>query len=278
MPDLPEGILIRDLVSMDDFLACLAMQDETWGSEFAERVPPAILRVAQYIGGVNAGAFDDAGVMIGFVFGMTGVRDGMLVHWSDMLAVRQTYRDHHIGAALKEYQRRKVAALGVQRMMWTYDPLVARNAHLNINRLGAIPAEYVPDMYGSGTGSALHGSLPTDRFIVSWDLGRDHTPVSSADAARTDDAQLPLANPVDSSGVPRFDAAVRGSTGDVRVQIPRDLQDEQRAGGERPLHWRLAVRDSIVPLLARGHRVTRFVPASGDRHPYYVLGAAEPGR
>ena len=75
--------------------------------------------------------------MLGFVFGMTGVQDGRLVHWSDLLAVRPEARDRGLGRRLKLYQRSLVAELGVTRMLWTYDPLVARNAHLNLNALGA---------------------------------------------------------------------------------------------------------------------------------------------
>jgi predicted GNAT superfamily acetyltransferase len=263
--------VIRDLESLDDYADCIALQDETWGSGFAERVPGAILRVAQKIGGVTAGAFDRDGRMAGFVFGLTGIRDGRLVHWSDMLAVRESYRGRHLGAALKAYQRRRVTLAGVEEMLWTYDPLVSRNAHLNINRLGARPVEYVIDMYGSATGSALHGSLPTDRFVVSWDLTRDHTPVPGAEAVRDEDETLTLANPMDASGMPAVDPAAGVGSSPVRVQIPRDWQEEQRAGGERAMRWRLAVRETVLALLQAGCRVERFVPVPAQGLPYYVF-------
>jgi len=241
MSDLETDLLIRDLATQDDYLACLRLQDETWGSTFSERVPPAILRVSQKIGGVSAGAFDSSARMIGFVFGMTGVRDRRLVHWSDMLAVREEYRGHHIGRALKEYQRDKVRALGVETMLWTYDPLVAANAHFNINRLGARPVEYVPDMYGSNTGSALHGALPTDRFIVAWDL----------------------------TGEPR--AAGRGPSDTARVELPADFAALQRNDPEAALRWRLRVREVIQGHWARGYRVSGFVRATDNEPPHYLL-------
>src|SRR5207302_4181903 len=105
--------------------------------------------------------------LLGFVFGMTGVENGRLVHWSDMLAVRPELRDHGIGRRLKEFQRDTLLERGVGLVYWTYDPLVARNAHLNFNRLGVRLAEYVEDMYGI-TDSTLHGGVPTDRLIVAW--------------------------------------------------------------------------------------------------------------
>src|SRR5689334_18372844 len=101
-------MLIRDLNSLQDYADCVALQEATWGEGFSERVPTAILRVSQMIGGVAAGAFDDTGRMAGFVFGLTGIRDGELVHWSDMLAVRKELRSQGIGEQLKQYQRDKV--------------------------------------------------------------------------------------------------------------------------------------------------------------------------
>ena len=263
-----EAVTIRDLATHDEYLACVALQDETWGTTFSERVPPAILRVSQRIGGVCAGAFDARGGLVGFVFGMTGVRGGRIVHWSDMLAVREGFRGRRLGERLKYYQRDKVRAVGAEVMMWTYDPLVARNAHLNINRLGALPIEYVPDMYGSQTGSALHGAMPTDRLIVAWDLTTDHSPVPPARVAGSS-APVSIVNPLDADGAPG-PLAIDGS-GALRIQVPREVQDVQRAGMDVALRWRLAVRDAFVTLFHRGYHVTQFVVPRHGRLPYYVL-------
>ena len=180
-----EGIVIRRVETQAEYEECVRIQDETWGAGFSERVPSAILKVAQYLGGVTAAAFDsdgaDAGIL-GFVFGMTGVRDGQLVHWSDMLAVRPEARDHGIGRRLKLYQRSLVAELGVTQILWTFDPLVSRNAHLNLNALGARVTDYVPDMYGADTGSALHQGIGTDRFVVAWEVSGEAGRRGSGDA------------------------------------------------------------------------------------------------
>ena len=248
-------ITIRDLTTLNDYAACTELQEATWGEGFSERVPTAILRVSQMIGGVAAGAFDDDNRLAGFVFGLTGIRERELVHWSDMLAVREELRSQGIGERLKQYQRDKVMAIGVKSMLWTFDPLQAGNAHFNINHLGALPIEYVPDMYGSNTGSTLHGALPTDRFIVRWQLD---SPVARKAMPGTD--SIPLASP---SAVP--DAAR------VRVEIPEDFGAVKAAGGEGAMEWRLRFRELITGLLAHGFRVTGFHrPASGSA-PYYVL-------
>lgn len=260
-----DGVVIRDCASLEDYLECVAIQEETWGRAFSELVPAAILRVSQRVGGITAAAFDANGQMLGFVFGMTGVDKGDLVHWSDMLAVRPEARGHHVGERLKQYQRRKVCALGVRRIMWTFDPLVSRNAHLNINRLGAMPVEYAENMYGT-TRSALHGALPTDRFVVAWDCAA--TAPNHADGVIASDA--PLLNPV-SNGTPTL--ASVGDVARVRVQIPIDVQPIIQQQPVLAARWRDITRRAIGERLAAGYRVSAFVRAdeAGDSLPYYVL-------
>ncbi|MCC6317114.1 MAG: hypothetical protein IT361_05420 [Gemmatimonadaceae bacterium] len=263
-------VTIRDLTTLEEYQECCELQEETWGRGFSERVPAAILRVGQKVGGVTAGAFDGNGRMLGFVFGLTGVRGGRLSHWSDMLAVREDARGHRIGERLKHYQREQVLALGVEVMYWTFDPLVSRNAHLNLNRLGARVAEYIEDMYGSNTRSPVHGTVPTDRFVAEWEL-RPHMPppFPGADLADGDAADAPLLNPLDGAGRPTARPAEGARI--VRLQIPVDSSSLHQQGADLPIAWRLAVRGVVVPLLASGYRVTRFVRAREGSLPYYVL-------
>src|SRR5690606_22551383 len=96
-----DALTIRPLESAADLHACVALQDETWGPGFSERVPYAVLWFTRRIGGILIGAFD-GDALIGFVFGITGWRDGRPLHWSDMLAVRATTRDRGIGIRLKQ--------------------------------------------------------------------------------------------------------------------------------------------------------------------------------
>ena len=107
---------------------------------------------------------------MGFVFGLTGIKDDQLVNWSHMLAVRKDVRGQNVGWKLKLYQRELLLEREVEIVYWTYDPLVAKNAHINLNKLGAKIQEYVPDMYGEDTGSDLHRGLGMDRFIVAWPM------------------------------------------------------------------------------------------------------------
>ncbi|MBC7841890.1 MAG: hypothetical protein H7099_06245 [Gemmatimonadaceae bacterium] len=266
----PAPCVIRDLDSLADYDACVALQDDTWGHGFSERVPGAILRVAQKIGGVAAGAFDDTGRLLGFVFGMTGVRSGALVHWSDMLAVRPEARGTGLGEQLKHYQRDRVRDLGVSIMLWTADPLVARNAHFNINHLGAFPAEYVENMYGDNTGSVLHGAMPTDRIVYRWALEAS-APVDRTGVAARGDEHLPAAIAFGADGTPIGTTTMDARQ--VRIHVPHDLTQIQSVSTALALAWRITVRAAFLTRLGRGDTVTRFVRGVGDTLPYYVLGA-----
>lgn len=261
MPSIrPDEITVRRVETLAEYRECVAIQKETWGTGFREIVFPTILLVAQKLGGVCAGAFAPTGRMLGFVFGMTGVRDGKLVHWSDLLAVRPEARGIHLGERLKRHQRDLVLAVGVETMHWTFDPLVARNAHLNLTRLGARAVEYVPDMYGSDTGSPMHGGLPTDRVVVAWDLTRppDSAPISARPGL--------LANPVAANGLPALNGLLDAPV--VRIAVPRDLDAEPN---ERRAVWRDVTREAFATYLARGYEVVGFRRGQDDELPSYEL-------
>ena len=263
-----DGILIRMLSSHEDYEQAVNLQDETWGAGFSDRVPAAILRVGQKVGGVSAGAFDANGTLVGFVFGLTGVREGKLVHWSDMLAVRESARGHRLGERLKIFQRDVVHALGVEKMLWTFDPLVARNAHFNLNRLHAGIAEYVPNFYGANTGSPLHGNLPTDRCVAEWIF--TPTTVAARRAATANGNDTPfvttIADDFDVRNVDSFVDAPR-----VHVPIPSDIEPILKTNQKTALAWRLATRAAMMHYLARGYRVSSFRRAVGGELPAYEL-------
>jgi predicted GNAT superfamily acetyltransferase len=259
MPAAP-AFAIRPLVTHAELRACVELQRATWGREFSDVVPPSILKVSQRIGGVAAGAFDEGGTLLGFVFGMAGVERGRVVHWSDMLAVRAEARDLGVGRRLKAWQRDAARAAGAEVMYWTYDPLVARNAHLNLATLGARAAEYVVDMYGDGD-SDLHRGLGTDRFVVAWDLvgppegdaprDRPVAPPAGADA--------PVVNPTpdDALVVEGLDASA------VRVRIPLDIHAVRAGSPETAAAWRASTRRAFLHYLGRGYRVAGFVRDEG---------------
>jgi predicted GNAT superfamily acetyltransferase len=199
-----------------------------------------MLLVSQKVGAVAAGAFDRSGRLLGCVYGLTGIRHGRLAHWSHMLAVRPGVRDRGIGRRLKLFQRARVLALGVKRMYWTFDPLVARNAHLNLNRLGAVVEEYVVNMYGSGRNSPVDRAIGTDRFIVRWDL----------------------------AAAPRRPRVRRAA---ARIEIPRDIHRLRDGDPALALSWRRNTRRAFLSSMRKGLRVRGFELDAADGRCYYLL-------
>jgi predicted GNAT superfamily acetyltransferase len=267
-----DGISIRRVRSNEEYDACVRMQHAIWGEDFTEAVPATILKVTQQIGGVTAGAFDPSGRLLGFVFGMIGSMDGELVHWSDMLAVHPDARNKGLGRRLKLFQRELLRPLGVDRMFWTYDPLVAKNAFLNIVRLGARPTEYVIDMYGSDTHSALHSGLGTDRFIVAWDLTKDGgANTQSGTELESAVREAPIANAL-AFGDGRAGPAAQLPDADVvRVEVPADID----AVVARDLSIAAALREStrriFTHYMDRNYRVSGFSHLTPDDRYFYIL-------
>lgn len=265
---MTDDLTLRCLRDEADYEACWNLQFEVWG-ELRDRVSPALLRVSQHVGGVAAGGFDGGGGLQGFVWGISGFRHGRPAHWSHMLGVRPGVRNRGLGRRLKLFQRERLLALGVETAYWTYDPLEARNAHLNFNRLGVEVESYVLDYYGSGEGSPLHRGLGTDRFIVAWRLSGERAEAALAGGLPGDPERFAAA-PVAGSrlGADGLSHPLEEEPPEVaplRVEIPADIQGLKAAAPEEARRWRWANRRVFQACLARGLEVRTFYrdPASG---------------
>jgi predicted GNAT superfamily acetyltransferase len=244
---------------------CVTLQRHVWGFGDSDVVPATLLHVVDHVGGLAAGAFDSSGQLLGFVFGVSGVRDGELVHWSHMLGVRESARNLGLGRMLKEYQRAAMAKIGVRRISWSFDPLMAKNAYFNFDRLGAAVVEYVPDMYGT-TASPLHLGLPTDRLVVTIST----TLPTGAERHGSRAAPLPLLSPfprenddVITPGERRPDA--------VLIEVPSDILELTQRSPATARRWRLAVREHFQWALANGYRVESVRRDVGADREYYEL-------
>lgn len=256
--DEPMPIVLRSLRSGDDYRRCEELERATWGQDFSECVPAGLMMISQKVGGVAAGAFDSDGGMLGMVYGLTGPRGGRLVHWSHMLAVVPEMRGRGLGKELKLFQRRLVIDRGAKSMLWTFDPLVARNAYLNVRRLGALPIEYLRDVYGDGSSSELHEGLGTDRFLVEWRL--DEVDTVPADSGFRDGEAILN---VDREGVPLEPPFEIGEEPRLLIEIPEDIQEAKKESADVGPLWRRSTRFAIEGCFELGYEVVGFSRISG---------------
>ena len=258
------NLAIRDLAGMADMKECEEIQKEVWGFVDLDIVPAGLIAVMGHYGAVTAGAFVGER-MAGFVCGFPGCGAGEAFHHSHMLAVRPEFQGAGIGLALKWAQADRVLAQGIRRMNWTFDPLQARNAHLNINHLGCVSSVYRVNVYGESK-SPLHGGIPTDRLEPDWQLDSERV----ARARRGElipppgIPDLPWANRIAfrEGGLPEMaDFAVppdKAGGSDVLFGIPRDFNAVMRADIHLAMDWRLKSREALTDLFRRGYEVVHF--------------------
>src|SRR5262245_8334736 len=138
---------IRKVESHEEYERCVDLQKIVWGFSDRELVPSRTMIVAQKHGGGVLGAFAESGELVGFALAFASVHKGRGAQHSSMLAVLPDYRDQNIGWRLKLAQRKEGLARDVPVITWTYDPLESKNAHLNLNKLGAMACDYFENHY-----------------------------------------------------------------------------------------------------------------------------------
>lgn len=198
------------------------------------------------MGGGVAGAFDGHR-LVAFVFGVTGLYEGEMSHWSHMLGVRPGIRGGGLGFRLKAYQRERLMALGVRSVRWTFDPLEACNAHFNLSKVGIVVRQYVPDMYGESL-SRLHRGMGTDRLVAGVP---DRLVAGVPEAVGMEDRKGALPVPV-------LRPIPLGAT-TALVSIPVEVQALKKAEVALARRWREVTRQALMDLIRRGFEIRELV-------------------
>lgn len=165
--------------------------------------------------------------------------EGRHIH-SHMAGVVEGHRNQHIGTAMKLHQRAWCLDRGIDTVIWTFDPLVKRNARLNIGKLGVDVEGYEPDYYGEMP-DAINAGDPSDRVFAVWRL-------KSATARAALRAPIP---------------PIQAEAGDRVIEIPVDIVAIRHQDPTEAQRWRMRVRDQMLAALEQGFTV-RGVNASGD--------------
>jgi predicted GNAT superfamily acetyltransferase len=161
-----QGIQIRFMEDAEEMGVCVELQQRIWGYAPIDTVPDQIFIVAKKTGGQVMAAYD-AEKPVGFALAFAAARDGVGYLHSHMVGVVEEYQNRGVGRLLKMAQRAGALERGINLIEWTFDPLQLKNAHFNLERLGAIVRHYIPNLYGR-TSSPLHAGLPTDRLVAEW--------------------------------------------------------------------------------------------------------------
>ena len=163
----------RECTTLDEFTECVQIQREVFALPEAELSPVRHLVVTRNAGGFVIGAFD-GDRLAGFVLSVPAFLRGERAFYSHMTGVRAEYQSLGVGARLKWEQRARSLSEGVKYVKWTFEPVKARNAYFNLEKLGAIVREYKPNFYGTDYATAAHVGqsmgLESDRLFAEWHL------------------------------------------------------------------------------------------------------------
>src|SRR5271155_5687605 len=161
-----QEIRIRAMQEAQEMSVCVELQQRIWGYAPIDTVPDQIFIVAKKTGGQVMTAYH-GDTPVGFTLAFAAMREGLAYLHSHMVGVVEEYQNRGVGRLLKLAQREDALRRGIRLIEWTFDPLQLKNAHFNIERLGAIERRYIPNLYGR-TSSPLHAGLPTDRLVAEW--------------------------------------------------------------------------------------------------------------
>jgi predicted GNAT superfamily acetyltransferase len=221
----PAGLDIRPLTTVAQVHAASRVFDEVWPGE-RSTMPANILRALEHAGNYVVGVYEGER-MLGASAAFFGPPAERTMH-SHITGVVSDARGRGIGRAIKRHQRAWALERGVERITWTFDPLIARNAHFNLAVLGGRVTEYLVDQYGAMGDDTNRGDA-SDRLLVSWHL-LDPVPA-----------------------VPADDEVV------AVVAVPADVEALRRLpGSSEAADWRLRVREQFLGHLAAGLRVSGF--------------------
>ena len=265
------------------------LQRDVWPGSETDVVPLHMLITAVHNGGLVLGAFVEEKI-VGFVFGFPGLEstpDGPRPkHCSHMMGIHSDYRDDGVGFALKRAQWQMVRHQGLDHVTWTYDPLLSRNAYLNIAKLGAVCITYHRSEYGDMR-DGLNAGLPSDRFQVDWWI---NTPRVERRLSKRPRPTLKLTH-VASSGLHPF-YPLRTSTDGLSqppehvpafedrlllAEIPSDFTSLKSQDFALARDWRFFTRELFETAFEKNFIVTDFVfdPNNGNPRGLYILTHGE---
>ncbi len=214
---------------MDDLNSARSIFDKTWDIPDGTEITVNLLKAMVHSGSYLSGAFID-GKCVGAAFAFPASVGGLHLH-SHMTAVLDEYRDQGVGYALKIDQWHWAKKNNYPEISWTFDPLVRRNAKLNLIKLGVDISSYHPNFYGDMP-DALNAGDESDRLMVTWKVAGEN----------------PIQRELVSAPKPT----------DILIQIPADIVAIRSKDREENLRWRGKVREQFLHAFEKGGQVVGF--------------------
>ena len=220
---------VLQISDIDGFNLARKIFDETWDLNFGTEITSNLLIAMVHSGSYLSGAFIDNKI-VGAAFAFPATNNGLHLH-SHMTAVLPEFRDKGVGYALKIDQWNWAKKTNYSHLSWTFDPLVRRNAKLNITKLGVDISAYHPNFYGDMP-DALNAGDESDRLMVSW---------------RTD------------AGAPKArDLITNLEPVDILIEIPEDIVAIRSKNQNESMKWRTQVREQFMAAFEKNGKVIGF--------------------
>jgi predicted GNAT superfamily acetyltransferase len=243
----PDGVEIRTLALASDMEDVVDVFQQVWGS-VTEIVRLEMLMAIAHSGGYVAAAYDNSGGphsskrIVGASVALLARHDGQPALHSHVTGILPGVRSSGLGRAMKLHQQRWAEERGIEWIVWTFDPLVRRNAWFNIAVLGAEAHEYLPHFYGTMT-DAINAGDDSDRLLVAWNVATHPTAVRDGSNLDIDDVE--------------------------RIATPEDIVALRRTDPGAVRRWRASTRAGLGAALEAGRPVVGFT-RDGD----YLIGPA----
>jgi len=257
---LESHVVIRECVSVEDFHQCIELERAVWKDDDIGIMPIRLYMVSKTCKAPTIGAFDQTGRLVGFVHTMLALIGRRVVYHSHLAAVIEGLRHKDIGYGMKLAQRQFAIKAGIPLIIWTFDPLWSRSAHLNINKLGAIIRRYELNYYGEGLSSIFDSGIPSDRVFAEWWVRSPH--VEATLAGNRTRASSNSASSNSASSKPALSETSSGETSSV--VIPEDIEAVRARSVNDHMKWRLRVREDFLRETASG-RIARSLERDSER-------------
>jgi predicted GNAT superfamily acetyltransferase len=222
-------ITIKALVSIEEQSLGRAVFDHTWAMDAGTEITPNLLQAMVHSGAYLSGAFIGR-ECIGVAFAFPATTGGLHLH-SHMTAVMSSHRDKGIGYLLKIDQWHWAQKNNYKEITWTFDPLVRRNAKLNLLKLGADISAYYPNFYGDMP-DALNAGDVSDRLLATWKV-KGSEPIARKEI-------------------------ITAQPNDILIEIPEDIVVIRERDLAENLRWRHKVREQFTNALDKGGHVVGF--------------------